>query len=742
MAPEQLTGEPANVLTDQFSFCVALHEGLFGERPFEAQDLEQLVETVLAGRMKEPPKDSAVPARIRGAIRRGLSADPEHRFTSMDELLSALRPTRFKMKRRYIVALGLVGIALAGLVGYRGAERSRLAVCRGAERKLSGIWDGTRKAQVKSAFERTGKPYAPDAWRAVERALDVYARGWVEMRTDACEATHLRGEQSEEMLDRRVECLDAHLRQLSALTKLFSEADGDVVSRSVEASLALPGHAECANTAALKAGVKPPADPAKADRVQNVRIRLARVKALEDGGKYEEARALVEEVVSDARAAGYLPIEAEALAQAGRVAGRLDDAKKAERLLREAAEAALASGHDAIAARAFIDLVYFVGHKTARYEDAAQWSRYASLAIERLGGSDELEADRLETFSIILWKQGKSEEALAALERALALYKKRLGDDHVKVARTLDGIATAYIDLGRLEEAFNLEEQALAISEKTLGPRHPQVAMYLNNEGNELSFQGRYAEALERLRRALVITEETLGPSHPDMVPPLDSLGAVLTSMGRTAEALVYLERAKANAAHAGRKDTPDYYSVMNDIGQAELARGRADAALAAHSEALALVERLFGKEHTDYGLTLHRMAEALLALGREKEALADETEALEVVDKNPGSPAALQVLVGVGRARMRAGNAAGAVAPLERAVKLGESRAGDPRDLADARFALAQALWASPASRDRAKKLARDARATYEKASWFKDRFAAVDAWLADKDGRVTRAP
>src|SRR5262249_43995146 len=33
MAPEQRRGERASALADQYSFCVALHEGLFGARP-------------------------------------------------------------------------------------------------------------------------------------------------------------------------------------------------------------------------------------------------------------------------------------------------------------------------------------------------------------------------------------------------------------------------------------------------------------------------------------------------------------------------------------------------------------------------------------------------------------------------------------------------------------------------------------------------------------------------------------
>src|SRR3954469_19947733 len=39
MSPEQVRGEPSDAQSDQFSFCVALYEALYGQRPFAAEDL-------------------------------------------------------------------------------------------------------------------------------------------------------------------------------------------------------------------------------------------------------------------------------------------------------------------------------------------------------------------------------------------------------------------------------------------------------------------------------------------------------------------------------------------------------------------------------------------------------------------------------------------------------------------------------------------------------------------------------
>ncbi|MCA9710714.1 MAG: serine/threonine protein kinase, partial [Myxococcales bacterium] len=42
MAPEQHAGEPADAATDQYGFCVALWEGLYGLRPFKGRSLGDL----------------------------------------------------------------------------------------------------------------------------------------------------------------------------------------------------------------------------------------------------------------------------------------------------------------------------------------------------------------------------------------------------------------------------------------------------------------------------------------------------------------------------------------------------------------------------------------------------------------------------------------------------------------------------------------------------------------------------
>ena len=158
MAPEQHRGEPTDARADQFSFCVALYEALYGEPPF-AGDGDELAAAVLAGELAAPPAGAAVPAWLRRVLLRGLAVDPAARFASMDELLARLRrdpaaaPPRAPVRRwsRRWGGRPLGGAARAG--------GDRLRRGRGA---AAAIWDGPAQQRVRAAFGRSGAAYADD----------------------------------------------------------------------------------------------------------------------------------------------------------------------------------------------------------------------------------------------------------------------------------------------------------------------------------------------------------------------------------------------------------------------------------------------------------------------------------------------------------------------------------------------------------------------------------------------------
>jgi eukaryotic-like serine/threonine-protein kinase len=99
MAPEQFLAEPVDVRTDQFSFCVALYEGLYGGRPFAGETMADLKDAVLKGRLTTPSGKQPVPAWLQRVVLRGLRTDRAERFGSMSDLLAALASWRRQRRR-------------------------------------------------------------------------------------------------------------------------------------------------------------------------------------------------------------------------------------------------------------------------------------------------------------------------------------------------------------------------------------------------------------------------------------------------------------------------------------------------------------------------------------------------------------------------------------------------------------------------------------------------------------------
>jgi tRNA A-37 threonylcarbamoyl transferase component Bud32 len=115
MAPEQLRGGTANARSDVFSFCVALYEALYGERPFAGANVVGLQKAIEQGQVRAPPMITRVPAWVHALLLRGLRAPPEERFASMRGLLDALRASHVRSRSRRRAVRVFAGTMLAAL---------------------------------------------------------------------------------------------------------------------------------------------------------------------------------------------------------------------------------------------------------------------------------------------------------------------------------------------------------------------------------------------------------------------------------------------------------------------------------------------------------------------------------------------------------------------------------------------------------------------------------------------------
>jgi eukaryotic-like serine/threonine-protein kinase len=691
MAPEQFRFEPADARTDEFSFCVALYEGLYGAPPFAGKTVPELLHSVTQGSPLEPPKEVKVPGWVRTVVRRGLSAKRDDRLPSMEALLAALaKDPAVRLRRMIAVAAALAVVAgvFAGLAVYHDRAQT---LCRGAQRKLEGGWDDARKQAIQSAFVATGLPFAGGMWAGVEKALDAYAAAWVAKRTDACEATRIRGEQSEELLDLRIECLDRRLQEFAALSDLFSRADAKVVEEAVPAAEALIGLSACDNPRELKAAARLPAGSSIRPAVQDLRSKMAAAKVLGDTGKVAAAVDAAKRLESPARQLNYAPILAEVLLLEGELFEKQGDDRQSRAALNESASTALASREDQLVARSLVESTAVVFH-SGHADDALSMGQLAQGAIQRLGGDDKLQARLHHIFGLIFQSQGRYPEALAHLQKCLTLREQAFGPDSLVVAVSASAMASGLSASGQLDAAIAQNERALALREKALGPTHPALAIAYDTLAGAYETKGDLAHALEDRRRALTILESGRGDRDPAVATELES------------------------------------------IARLQLARVDSKAAIEAQRRAVAICEKSQGADQPETAEAVRGLADIESAVGQHPQALADYERALqvEVTALGADSPKLAPVLLGVGREQLALGAAKRAIPSLERAVRLQEAAAVPIETLAPARFALAQALWMIPSSHGRALGLAELARQGFARSQQHAADLARVASWLA----------
>ena len=114
MPPEQLTGPDIDARADQFSFCVALYEALYGTHPLPGATSVSMHEK--GDKALPPPEGTKIPPSIGRAVQRGLERDRVKRWPTMALLMAELVPPAPKTATRW-VAVGLGAVIVAGIAG-------------------------------------------------------------------------------------------------------------------------------------------------------------------------------------------------------------------------------------------------------------------------------------------------------------------------------------------------------------------------------------------------------------------------------------------------------------------------------------------------------------------------------------------------------------------------------------------------------------------------------------------------
>nr|WP_276598780.1 serine/threonine-protein kinase [Nannocystis sp. SCPEA4] len=687
MSPEQHLGEATDARTDQFSFCVALYEALYGNPPFHGDSLVSLANAVLSGDVAEAPRESyaRVPPWLRKILLRGLAVDPEGRYPSIAALLDDLARDPSSQRKRWILAVGAAAAVALGAAGWAQLRAESEAVCDAARDQLQGVWDPARKQQVQAAFAAAGDPaFTAETFRRVEGVLDVYAATWASAQTAACRAAQEGAAVSDEIVHLRSACLARRFGELRSAVDVLARADRQVVERAVNVVAGLGDVGDCNEEDLLTSSAVPPPPPAARAPTSQLRERIDAARAEARSGQYGAGLSQVQAVVVEARALAYAPLLAEALLALGDLEAMSGRAREAEAAYADAIRAAAAGRHPRAAAEAWVQLIDSIGSRQAQAERALGLRLAAEAALAWDGSDPVLQARFLTALARIRLNQGDAVETTELATRALAL----LGDSGGDVGRQLERanvdttLGKAAYSRGEFEAADAHFQAALAIRREALGPDHPDVASALNDLGDNDRARGRYAEARAALEQALALRTRVLGPDHPDLGNTETSLGALFSATADYRAARDHYARAVAIRSAALGPDHPRTAGALMNLGNAEIVLGDLDRAYEHYEAARAIQERVLGPEHPELAYSLTNLG-FVLRNSSKPDSLAESIRyyerALQIREKTlaPDDPAIGHTLDNLGEAQAAAGHLPQALATLGRARQIREKALG-----------------------------------------------------------------
>ena len=507
MSPEQLLHREADARSDQFGFCVALYEGLFGQRPFHAESLGALTVAVTSGRHTRVPRGHDVPVWVQRVLDRGLMRDPAGRWPDMHALLEALARDPARRRRRWIAT----GLGIAGLVGIGyGVAVQRLGaaeVCGGAAEELRGVWDDERRATISSALRATGVAYADGAATSVRVHLDRYAESWVAAHTRGCEA-HRRGHLSAQAFDRRMVCLRERRADLAATIEVLAQTTRTTIAQAADAASGLPALARCEDDTTLADASAP--SPAQAAEVELAGARLARLRALDRGGRTTEALAESRTLLATAEKLDYAPLLAEVLVLTGKWQAQLAQATEARATLTRALHLGLEHRQDAVAAEALAHRIFVVSSVERRPADALLEEGLAWAIMRRAGSPPELAAALHNTLGATYDELGDPARSIAEYEQGLALMAEH-APDHPRRWALVSNLATSLNASDQVDRAELLAREGLARVAALSDPCHPHASVLRMLVASIEHDRGSFKSAAEGLEEAL----RCLGADYP-----------------------------------------------------------------------------------------------------------------------------------------------------------------------------------------------------------------------------------
>ena len=644
----------------------------------------------LCAALADALRDMRIPRWLQRAIARGMATSPADRYASIDALVAAIDPARRRRRTRVVaIAAAVVVAATGGVIGYV-ATRTTDAFAEACERttiERDAIWPAMRPG-VAAAFARAG---ADSLTAAIDQAMSRKLRAQTFAQQKLCDHRP-SGDAAQQLFDQGLACLADRRAALRALLGDFEHVTAAEAPRSIERLHALGGTDDCWNAATLRADHAAQLAPGGPAKRQLIRDELAAMTKAFDEGHYPDARDHEHRAIDTARAFGGT-ILARTLVDSSHVSAVVDGFTTMEASVREAATLAEAAQADDVRAFALSDLMAALARQPGREKEALAMRTLVEAALARGGGTEGLGPPVAQSAGIAYLRLGRVDDAIANLDKALELVRKLLPKNDPRLPEYIYPVGVALGRARRDAEAATYHAEAYKVASELWGPDHPNAVRYQIHLAFKHGALGDCTTAIREAEHVRGVLGKAMPPAAPENLMTAEIIGTCYYFEHQYDAALREHRKRQDALTQAGDASSTKMADTWVDIGDVELGRKHTADAIADYTRAVTMIE-------TVVGTTDERLALPLTQLG-----------AAEVVAGHPDK----------------------AIPSLERAIVLYDTAKTAAVIVADAKLALARALW--PADKPRARELATAARDAYRAGDSrsFGSKAGEADAWLRD---------
>jgi tetratricopeptide (TPR) repeat protein len=278
-------------------------------------------------------------------------------------------------------------------------------------------------------------------------------------------------------------------------------------------------------------------------------------------------------------------------------------------------------------------------HGFGRYEPSEKYLRKSMQIFAEIHGADDFLVQRSAVnLATTLHDEGRYDEAIAILRRALPVLRNDAGNDERKhmLAAGLSELARSLKVTGDLKEAEAIYLEGLQYARQLSGQKRLVLSIILNNLGTLNHSRGDYGQALKYLEESLAETYTYSTAKQYETGIAEGNIGNALKEFGRYKEAEEKLKKSTEIFIEAMGKDHKYVAYPLINWADVKYLEGDYNAALAKAEEAYALQKRIFPDGHIDLTrseLVIGKVytATGKLAEGEEylRKALAKRTEVL-----------------------------------------------------------------------------------------------------------------